>query len=43
MAVFAYKGVNAAGRKVKGVVDAENPRALRGSLRRSGVMVTEIL
>ncbi len=43
MAVFAYKGVNSSGRKVKGVLDADNARALRSSLRRDGVMVTEIL
>jgi len=43
MAVFAYKGVNSSGKKVKGVLDADNARAVRANLRRDGVMVTEIL
>lgn len=43
MAVFAYKGIDASGRNVKGVRDAENPRALRNLLKRDGVLVTEVL
>ena len=43
MAVFAYKGIDASGRNVKGVRDAESPRALRNVLKRDGVMVTEVL
>lgn len=43
MAVFAYRGVNAAGKAVKGVRDAENAKALRLVLRKDGVLVTEVL
>jgi general secretion pathway protein F len=43
MAIFAYRGVNAAGKDVKGVRDADNPKALRNVLRRDGILVTEIL
>ncbi len=43
MAVYAYKGVDARGKTVKGVRDAESARNLRSALRRDGVLVTEIL
>ncbi len=43
MAVFAYRGVDAAGKKVAGVRDAENAKALRLVLRKDGVLVTEVL
>ncbi len=43
MAVYAYRGVNGAGKDVKGVRDADNPKALRNLLRRDGILVTEIL
>lgn len=43
MAVFAYKGIDARGKNVKGVQDADSPKALRLTLRRDGVMVTEVL
>jgi general secretion pathway protein F len=43
MAVFAYRGVSASGKDVKGVRDADNPKALRTLLRRDGILVTEIL
>ena len=29
MAVYAWRGINAAGREVKGLDDADNPKALR--------------
>jgi general secretion pathway protein F len=41
MAVFEYKGVNQAGKKVKGVLDADSPRVLRAMLRRDGIFLTE--
>lgn len=41
MPVYQYSGVNANGKKTKGVFDAESPRALRDSLRAQGVFVTE--
>lgn len=43
MAVFVYRGVNRQGKTVKGVLDADNQKALRGTLRRDGIMVTEVL
>ncbi len=43
MAVFAWKGINASGRTVKGVRDAESPKMLRGLLKKDGVLVTEML
>ena len=41
MPVFAYKGLDARGKAVAGVKDAENARVLRGALRRDGVYVTD--
>jgi len=43
VAVFAYKGINASGKNVKGVKDADSARALKALLKRQGVMVTEVL
>jgi general secretion pathway protein F len=43
MAVYAYKGVDARGKSVKGVRDADNAKALRNVLRRDGILATEIL
>ncbi len=43
MAVFAYKGINAAGKNVKGVKDADSAKALRLMLKREGILVTELL
>lgn len=43
MAVYQWRGVNAAGKNVKGVRDADNPKALRTILRKDGVLVTEVL
>jgi len=43
VAVFAYRGVDAAGKKVAGVRDAESAKALRLVLRKDGVLVTEVL
>ena len=42
MPVFAYKGVNAAGRSIQGFVDADSPRTARSKLRRDGVFLTEL-
>jgi general secretion pathway protein F len=41
MPVYSYTGVNAAGKKRAGVLDADNPRALRDALKTQGVFVTE--
>lgn len=43
MAVFAYKGINPSGKAVKGTKDADSAKALRAQLKRSGILVTEIL
>ena len=43
MAVYAYRGVDARGKSVKGVRDADNAKALRNVLRRDGILATEIL
>jgi general secretion pathway protein F len=41
VAVFEYRGILiGTGRPVKGVRDAENPKALRGVLRKEGVLLT---
>lgn len=41
MAVFEYKGIQVeTGKAVKGFRDAENARALRGLLRRDGILLT---
>ena len=42
MAAFAYKGLNAKGRNVSGVRDAENARMLRAQLRREGIYATDV-
>jgi general secretion pathway protein F len=42
MAVYEWRGVSPAGKTIKGVRDADNPKALRNVLRREGVMVTEV-
>lgn len=42
MPVYAYKGFNAQGRKVAGVIDAESPKGARISLRRTGVFPTDL-
>lgn len=42
MPVYEYKGVNAAGKNTRGVVDAENPQAARTKLRKDGIFLTDI-
>jgi general secretion pathway protein F len=42
VAVFGYKGVNAAGRGIKGVRDAGSPKELKVTLKREGVYITEL-
>lgn len=42
MAVFEYKGFDAAGKAVKGVTDADSPKGARSKLRRQQVFVTEV-
>ena len=42
MPVFAYRGLDATGRSVKGVVDADSARTARAKLRASGTYPTEL-
>jgi general secretion pathway protein F len=43
MPVYAYRGFNAAGRAVGGIVDADSPKGARQKLRRKGVFPTELV
>ncbi len=43
MGVYAYKGIDARGRAVKGNREADSAKALRTVLKRDGVLATEIL
>ena len=43
MGVYAYRGVDARGKDVKGVRDADSAKALRTGLKRDGILATEIL
>jgi general secretion pathway protein F len=42
MPVYAYKGLNSSGRNVGGVIDADNPKAARLKLRRTGIYPTDL-
>ena len=42
MPIYAYKGVNQAGRSTKGTISAESPRAARIQMRGQGIFLTEI-
>ena len=40
MPVYEYKGLNKAGRQTKGVLDADNPRTLKESLKKMGIFMS---
>jgi len=42
MPVFTYRGVNAAGKNLRGFVDADSSAGARSKLRRDGVYLTEL-
>lgn len=42
MPALSYRGLDARGKAVSGVRDAENPRGLRALLRKDGVFVTDV-
>ena len=42
MAVYQWRGIDRRGRSVKGLRDADSPKALRLALKRDGILVTEI-
>jgi general secretion pathway protein F len=43
MPVFEYRGLNAAGKTVKGLLEADSPKTLRAQLRKDGVFLTDVL
>jgi general secretion pathway protein F len=43
MPVFAYKALNATGRSVEGLKEADSPKTLRTALRRDGLFLTEVV
>ncbi|MFO0693447.1 MAG: type II secretion system inner membrane protein GspF [Polyangiales bacterium] len=43
MPVFVFEGLDAKGKKIKGVRDADSPKALRNLLKREGVLATQVL
>ncbi len=42
MPVFEYRGIDKAGKTVRGIVDSENQRTARLKLKRDGVFITEL-
>ena len=42
MAAFDYQAVNSRGKTVKGVIEGDTPRQVRGLLRDKGLMPTEV-
>jgi general secretion pathway protein F len=42
MPVFEYQGLDGRGKNVRGIVDAEGPRAARVKLKRQGVFATQV-
>ncbi|WP_224369488.1 type II secretion system inner membrane protein GspF [Hyalangium versicolor] len=43
MPVFEYRGLNNAGKTVKGLLEAESPKTLRAQLRKDGIFLTDVL
>ncbi len=43
MPVFQYKALDAAGKTVQGLMEADSPKTLRVALKRDGVFLTEVL
>lgn len=41
MAVYEYRGLNAKGKQVKGVLDADNAKVLKALLKKDGIFITE--
>lgn len=42
MAAFEYKGMDAKGAAISGIVDADSPKGARGKLRKQGIFPTEV-
>jgi general secretion pathway protein F len=43
MAVFEFKGLDAAGKTVSGLKEADSPKSLRAVLRRDGIFLTDVV
>jgi general secretion pathway protein F len=43
MPVFEYRGLNTAGKTVKGLLEADSPKSLRAQLRKDGIFLTDVL
>ncbi|MBZ4417113.1 type II secretion system inner membrane protein GspF [Myxococcus sp. RHSTA-1-4] len=43
MPVFEYRGLNSAGKQVKGLLEADSPKTLRSKLRTDGIFLTDVL
>ena len=43
MPVFEYRALNAAGKQVPGLKEADSPKSLRAALRKEGLYLTEVL
>ena len=42
MPVYAFKGINAAGKPVNGTRDADSPRTIKSNLRKEGIFLTDL-
>lgn len=42
MPIYAYKGINASGKSVKGQIDAESHKSARSKLRKDGIFPTDL-
>ena len=42
MALFEYKAIDASGKTKKGLIEADNPKAARGKIKKQGLLVTEV-
>ncbi|MFP2927627.1 type II secretion system inner membrane protein GspF [Pyxidicoccus sp. 3LG] len=43
MPVFEYRGINSAGKSIKGLLEADSPKTLRSKLRGDGIFLTDVL
>lgn len=43
MPVFEYRALDSAGKQVKGILEADSPKALRAQLRREGKFLTDVI
>lgn len=43
MPVFEYKGLNQAGKPIRGMLEADSPKTLRSQLRKDGIFLTDVI